>query len=141
MCAATASTSAFCLPAMVAMAAVGLNQNLTAWLIGGVITALVFLASVLRIRLEVSEAGLRVVNLWKSYAVPWGDVSHVDSAWAWLGGAFILSPFNALRIRTKDGRKIVVQASLGNPGKVAELVLANTRGSAASEFRGVLEAS
>jgi Bacterial PH domain len=122
LAAAIASTSTFALPAMFAIPLLGQRQNDLAWVILGVACAGVFATTTVRVRCVVSAAGIEVVNLWRTRFVPWASVDRVELAQGWLGGAFFLSSFCPLRIRTIGGDKVIVQASLAEPDKVTEAI-------------------
>lgn len=124
---ATSSAAAFVLTAGFALIPLGLNQNADAWAALGALTALVFLVAIVRVRCVLTSEALEVVNLWRTYSIPWGAVLRTESADAWVGAAFFLSIFSPLRIRTTDGRKIIVQASLfDDKGLIARSIESGT---------------
>jgi len=120
--AATSSAFAFFFLACIALIPLGINRNAYAWSVVGAVTALILVVSVVRVRCVVTSEGIEVVNLWRSYWVPWKAVLRIESAEGWIGAAFFLSVCSPLRIITSDGRKITVQASLVNADHVARVI-------------------
>jgi len=109
---ATSSAAAFFIPAAFALVPIGLSQNAYAIGLVAVMACVVFVAALLRVRCVIASEGIEVVNLWRTYFVPWRAILRTEEAQGWLGGAFFLSSFEPLRIRTVDGRKVIVQASM-----------------------------
>jgi hypothetical protein len=120
--AAVSSAVAILLPTSILLALVGLNRNPFAWSALGALTFLVFVVSVVRVRCVISSEGVQVVNLWRTHDVPWTTFRRTELAEGWLGAAFFLSLFSPIRIRTTDGRKVIVQASLADDGQVATAI-------------------
>ena len=104
-----------------ALAALGLTgAQVLFWSVPAVCSIAVLLRAALRVGVEADENEIVVTNLWRTHRVPWTLVTEVSLAgmfWPSSVAAFF-ALWSPLRIRTRDGRSVFIQASLDNVERV-----------------------
>jgi hypothetical protein len=66
-----------------------------------------------RVSVRIDEEGIRVRNWFRSYYLSWSGISEVGVAQWWPGLILLIGILSCVQIRTVDGKRIVVQASVG----------------------------
>jgi hypothetical protein len=92
------------------------------WSAIGTTAALAFLRAVYRVRLEVDDEEIRVFNVRKTYRIPWESVTRIDVVDWWLGPGAIIVGNAAVRVTTRFGKRIVIDASASEEPRVRELL-------------------
>lgn len=92
------------------------------WGAVGLVAILTFAWSVLRVRLEVDQDGIRIVNVRRSYRVPWSSAARIDVVTWWLSPGVIVVGNAAVRVTTYSGRRVVIDASASEVPRVLEVL-------------------
>jgi hypothetical protein len=81
-----------------------------------------------RIAVLANEENIVVTNLWRTHRLRWAAVERIDDAGAiWPGAAALVYAFTPLRIRTRDGRYVYVQASINDFDAATAYLRASSR--------------
>jgi hypothetical protein len=102
---------------------VGLSDSaILYWTFIGAAAGLATLWSIYRVALEVDDKEIRVFNVRKTYRVPWESVARVDIVDWWLSPVTLPIGNTALRLTTRLGDRIVLDASTREAPKVCQLL-------------------
>jgi hypothetical protein len=107
------------IPAAVVLALGARGDARAYWIPIGTVAALGFAWVVYRVRLEIDYEEIRVFNVRKTHRIPWASVSRIDVVAWWLSPSVIVVGNAAVRVSTKSGETIVIDAS----GSAASRVL------------------
>jgi hypothetical protein len=105
-------------PALVLLLVGRADDELLYWGAIGSTAALAFLLAVLRVRLEVDSEEIRVFNVRRSYRVAWDSVVRIDVVAWWLSPSVVIVGSAAVRVVTRYGERVVIDASTCEPSKV-----------------------
>lgn len=96
-------------------AAAGLGTSDLLLGIGSACGLVVFVRALLRVRVRADEHEVVVVNTWRTHRIHWPSIESIDLAGMfWPSAAALLYVFTPLRIRTRDGGTVYVQASIAD---------------------------
>jgi hypothetical protein len=116
------------LPALVLLLVARADDELPYWGAIGSTAALALLLAACRVRLEVDDEEIRVFNVRKTYRIPWDSVVRIDVVAWWFSPSVVIVGSAAVRVVTRFGERIVIDASTCEASEVLGTLARFSRG-------------
>jgi len=92
------------------------------WSIVGATAATAFAWAAYRVKIEIDTNEIHVVNVRRTYRIPWASVSRIDVVAWWLSPNVIIVGNAAVRVSTQSGERVVIDASASAVARVLHLL-------------------
>jgi hypothetical protein len=91
---------------------VGADENRALfWALVGAAVAVACIRAACRVRVEVTDTEITIVNFVGKATIPWSSVTEIDVVRSWLSPTALVTSSAAVRVTTLTGDRVVIDAS------------------------------